>query len=639
MMTRFLACFLLLLVAGCAGSLDRSGNRAEPLGAALLPLLPAPSALKSAAVIPGERSLLASQFEAGLPNNRVTVQGTNLQFAADPDLDSYDDLSYALYELDLTDYTGQGLLGLTWQGGSPPSSGLFVGLANFTTNRWDWLPPPPTGETDLGVYSDYVSPVDNRMVITVMSTRFLSTTLTEIHFGTPGLEPPTNLGATDGFYTDHVELTWNAPLDGPSPTGYRIFRADMSGGPYTEIGTSMTPSYSDNTVVVDTTYFYVVRSTKAGEPDSAYSNEDGGLATAGGAGWTISIAATFGQDPIYLTLAEVNGKPALAYARNTGTFTMYYVQAQDISGTTWNPKVDLGMGWQECSLGFFGGVPGLAFAGPLGGQNLEFRNGDDADGTAWGGGTIFNPSQLVNDPDIAAVNGNPAIAFRLLDFGTNEYELAYMRATDASGESWPAARVTADSGEQAYSPQLGTLSNNFPAIIYGEQDKDNVDDVKIMFVRGANITGSAWQPPEVLYTLGDGNTITNVQFVIADGRPAAFFHDGAVNTNSLYYKRANDDLGDDWPVGATKIADNVEFSDGATTINGKPACAYGGSDGQSVWYLEAIDSAGNTWFPPQLIQSETTTVGLVTLAPLGTPQHAGVGWRVDANHIVFARKN
>ncbi|MDQ7798494.1 MAG: Ig-like domain-containing protein [Candidatus Edwardsbacteria bacterium] len=58
-------------------------------------------------------------------------------------------------------------------------------------------------------------------------------------------------------------------------TGFNIFRGDVSGGPYASIGLAgITPAYTDNSVINDNTYYYVVRSEYS-TPDtfSAWSNE------------------------------------------------------------------------------------------------------------------------------------------------------------------------------------------------------------------------------------------------------------------------------------------------------------------------------------------------------------------------------
>lgn len=64
---------------------------------------------------------------------------------------------------------------------------------------------------------------------------------------------PLNLVATGG--TGSVSLTWT-PVSGA--TSYKVSRSTTSGGPYTQIATPATASYTDNSVTNGTAYFYVV---------------------------------------------------------------------------------------------------------------------------------------------------------------------------------------------------------------------------------------------------------------------------------------------------------------------------------------------------------------------------------------------
>ncbi len=80
------------------------------------------------------------------------------------------------------------------------------------------------------------------------------------------LLPPTGLTATPG--DGQVTLTWSATT---AASGYRVKRATTSSGPYTEIGTPASASFSDTTATNGTTYYYVVAATNgtAASADSA----------------------------------------------------------------------------------------------------------------------------------------------------------------------------------------------------------------------------------------------------------------------------------------------------------------------------------------------------------------------------------
>jgi hypothetical protein len=68
-------------------------------------------------------------------------------------------------------------------------------------------------------------------------------------------------------------LTWN-----PSTSvvvGYNIYRGTISGGPYTQLNSSVVPgiTYTDSTVQSGLTYFYVVTAVDSSNVESVYSNE------------------------------------------------------------------------------------------------------------------------------------------------------------------------------------------------------------------------------------------------------------------------------------------------------------------------------------------------------------------------------
>jgi fibronectin type 3 domain-containing protein/sugar lactone lactonase YvrE len=81
---------------------------------------------------------------------------------------------------------------------------------------------------------------------------------------------PQNLVAT--LKCPDIELTWNSVAEA---TGYHIYRATTSGGPYTLLEQEVASPYTDTTAATGSTYFYVVTafySSMAGQ-ESGYSNE------------------------------------------------------------------------------------------------------------------------------------------------------------------------------------------------------------------------------------------------------------------------------------------------------------------------------------------------------------------------------
>lgn len=80
-----------------------------------------------------------------------------------------------------------------------------------------------------------------------------------------------SLSATGGNQ-HYVSLSWT---DTSTVAGYNIYRATQSGGPYTQINSSLDPnmSYTDDTVLAGQTYYYVTTAVSSTGIESTYSAE------------------------------------------------------------------------------------------------------------------------------------------------------------------------------------------------------------------------------------------------------------------------------------------------------------------------------------------------------------------------------
>lgn len=75
-----------------------------------------------------------------------------------------------------------------------------------------------------------------------------------------------------------LTLTWTDSVD-PNAVSVNVYRATVSGGPYTQIATGIpmgTQLYNDFNVVVGTAYFYVVTEVDNNSNESAFSVEQSG---------------------------------------------------------------------------------------------------------------------------------------------------------------------------------------------------------------------------------------------------------------------------------------------------------------------------------------------------------------------------
>jgi len=93
-------------------------------------------------------------------------------------------------------------------------------------------------------------------------------------------QPATALTAAGGASnTASVVLGWTASTS--TVAGYNVYRATVSGGPYTRVNPSLVAGlgFTDTNVVSGTTYYYRVTAVDSSGNESVYSNEAFAAAT------------------------------------------------------------------------------------------------------------------------------------------------------------------------------------------------------------------------------------------------------------------------------------------------------------------------------------------------------------------------
>ncbi|MGB8009118.1 MAG: choice-of-anchor D domain-containing protein [Terriglobales bacterium] len=85
----------------------------------------------------------------------------------------------------------------------------------------------------------------------------------------PSVEPVTGTGVAQD--PQKIELSWDGDANA---VGYNVFRGSAKAGPFDQINTSLdsSTSYTDDSVVAGTTYYYVTTAVNAQGEQSAYSN-------------------------------------------------------------------------------------------------------------------------------------------------------------------------------------------------------------------------------------------------------------------------------------------------------------------------------------------------------------------------------
>ena len=155
----------------------------------------------------------------------------------------------------------------------------------------------------------------------------------------PALSPaPTGLSAVSG---KPITLTWNPAR---SALSYNIKRAPASAGPYTNLASSVLPSYADDDVLPGDTYFYRVSTQGSfGEsPDSAPASALSCTPPAAPPG----VIASAGPQQVTLTWYPVPGATTYSLARAlsstpfalivTGLTTTNYTDLDVVNGTSYS---------------------------------------------------------------------------------------------------------------------------------------------------------------------------------------------------------------------------------------------------------------------------------------------------------------
>jgi outer membrane protein assembly factor BamB len=151
---------VLLTLIGCGDSTGATGVRAKaPIVAnrpGLADGLPAPSELRTAKVITSGVLRYGSQYASALPSQLATVNGHLLALAPAWLGAGLEGAAYAVYAFDSTGYSTDDTLHLEWQATGESASDSWIGLANFTRDRWDWFAGPGAGELpyDPAQYTD-----------------------------------------------------------------------------------------------------------------------------------------------------------------------------------------------------------------------------------------------------------------------------------------------------------------------------------------------------------------------------------------------------------------------------------------------------------------------------------------------------
>jgi PKD repeat protein len=203
---------------------------------------------------------------------------------------------------------------------------------------------------------------------------------------------------------------------------------------------------------------------------------------------------------IGLTLEVVNGNPAVAYVDHD-TKAIAFNRALDPDGAAWgSPVVVEPVDSSYCYpvMALVNGRPAICYQEDFG--SFYYARALDDDGASWGGPSVFDCDDFMYSCSLAEVPAHPAIAY----FGHEDVAmlvLAFRRASDANGSMWNEpvvlCRGVADSCVlPGRAPSLAVIDGR-PAVAY--VNHYSALDRGVLFVEARDATGDEWREPVAVH--------------------------------------------------------------------------------------------------------------------------------------------
>lgn len=317
-------------------------------------------------------------------------------------------------------------------------------------------------------------------------------------------------------------------------------------------------------------------------------------ATADGLGaWTHSNIETNVNSGTYLSLAEVDGKPAVSYLDEAAGDLRYARNANADGGGAWTittPDATNVTGYYT-SLMVVDGKPAIAYQYGTG-SDLRYARNDSADGSgAWTIDNVHTAGVSGSWVSLAVVDGTPAISFHY----ASGYDLMWARnsAADGSG-TWTV--VTADnaanSGRVGHFSQMAVVAGK-PVAVYFDTWWDRA---KFAASPASDGLGS-W----VSQTPSFASDSLSESIAEVDGRPAVVYRDGTVG-HPKFSINANPDGSGAWTT--TTLATSTTYGVRVAVIGGHPSVLNRNFTQELFFLRNTAPNATGTW-----VTSATGLVG------------------------------
>jgi PKD repeat protein len=643
-----------VLTSACGTSRSRdqltSSGPPMPASAAADQLsLPAPAALLRHASGPpadNERGCFGSSAASFLPWNKYSF-GTFSPNWTPGGGQTINNAAYATYEFtSMAGYAGKKRVLLGWSP-APAASDVFVGLANFTADRWDWYRVDSGFSASLPDLARYTAP-DERLWACVAVLGIQGADLDYILVGDTFIEqaalesdldpdPTKNTGPRDVTLDAHKSAAWGAPIasfdwdfdnDGvwdqlATPGAYATHTYQP--GNYTA---QVRVNSADGASGTRTLSFLII--DPANQPPVAQFNAD---QTSGSAPLGVAFDAAGSSDPDgqivkYEWDFDGDGKfefdagavetASYIFGRKGATSATLRVTDNDLATDTWSVDIALLHGWSSVVIDNAVQVVGQVALGVTGGadprpcvaylsnaeHDLRFAVAANASGSLWQPWTtpVGTAGDSGYSPGVVTLvgDGAPLLSYGKFNPGTGQYDLYVVSATDASAGSWNLPVQVAPGLGLGFDASLA-LINTIPA--FAATDIGNSQPV--YYILAQNAAGTSWNAAQVAVPGAVGVSYAYVGLGAVGGglfkHPAVCYSRSGSNFNDAGLASASDVDGTAWNP-AQYFPGITAFSSSMLTVDGNPALLLGNPyQGGVEFYARAGDADGQNWPAPQQV--------------------------------------
>ena len=362
------------------------------------------------------------------------------------------------------------------------------------------------------------------------------------------------------------------------------------------------------------TYAVTLRVTSSAGATATASRD---IVVSAGASWQIHTAIA-GRNITMADAYDVEGNPALVFVEKyepgdweNGSMSLLYRRAADATGTDWETEVELDrlkplQNFTGFALFHLDGAPaiiiGRHYVSSSGGQSYCYlTQAVDDTGTAWSEPVLSGYGALVGLP--VEVDGRAAMV------GVQTApppSCSYCLSPDPAGDTQNKPLHYPFTRSQGWYPSLQMVDGR-PAVslqMKFEVPVAHAPPLGLYYLRANDEQGRQWPTTltEVDLTIGGGPTSPDPHshsLVVTDTGPAIAYISS--DEEELRFIRANDINGDSW--GASEVLATGAGSVTATLLDGRPVVLYLSPAKTEAHFIAANNASGTSWGFPVAIEN------------------------------------